>query len=141
MARSMISSAPSITIVMTATAPRDRRCLRKLMPSRAPPSIEFEHVLVIKLERRRLVLLVEEAIADHQHLDIAAHKAAEGILRCAHDRLASDVEAGVDQNRTSGRSLERAQQRMKSRIGAGVDGLDPRGIIDMGHGRDVGARK
>ena len=55
--------------------------------------IELEGVLVVELQRRVLVFLPEEAVADHQHLDLAAHEAAEGVLGRADDRLAAHVEA------------------------------------------------
>ena len=57
------------------------------------PSIELEGVLVVDPERRVLVVLVEKAVAGHQHLDVGAHETAERVLRRAHDGLAAHIEA------------------------------------------------
>ena len=40
-------------------------------------SIELEGTLVVELELGVLVLLAQEAVADRQHLDLAAHEAAD----------------------------------------------------------------
>jgi hypothetical protein len=40
-------------------------------------------------------VLVQQAIADSEHLDVSAHKAVESILRGTNDWFASDIEARV----------------------------------------------
>ena len=77
-------------------------------------SIEFERVLVVELQRRVLLLLLQHAVADDEGFDIAAHEAAEGVFRGAHDGLAAHVEAGVNQHRAAGALLECAEQLMKA---------------------------
>src|SRR6187399_2619850 len=79
--------------------------------------VELEGVLVVELERGVLVFLAQEAVADHQNLDLAAHEAAEGILRRADDRLAAHVERGVDQHRAAGARLEGLDQLVEGRVG------------------------
>jgi hypothetical protein len=69
-------------------------------------SIGLELILVAQLERGVLFILAEHAIPDDKKLDFVAHEAAECVLRCAHDRLATHVEAGVDQHRAARLGLE-----------------------------------
>ena len=51
------------------------------------------------------------------------HEAAMGIFRISDDRLAANVEAGVDDHRASGLLFERSQDPMKTRIPFAIDGL------------------
>jgi hypothetical protein len=55
------------------------------------PSIALEPVLVIEVQGGVLVLLAEDTIDDHQHFHVTAHKAAEGVLGRADDRLVANV--------------------------------------------------
>src|SRR5262245_49935019 len=48
--------------------------------------VELEGVLVVELQGGVLVFLAQQAIADHQYFDLAAHEAAEGVFGRAHDR-------------------------------------------------------
>ncbi len=95
-------------------------------------SIQFKLVLVVNLECRVLLVLAQHTIADDEQLDVVAHEAVEGVFRRAHDRLAADVEAGIDQHWAPGLGLETLDQGVKARIGVGVDGLDARRIIGVG---------
>src|SRR5262249_15227043 len=101
--------------------------------------VELEGVLVVELEGRILVFLLEEAVADHQHLDLAAHEAAEGVLGRAYDRLAAHVERGVDHDRAPGLRLEGRDQVMKRGVGFAMHRLDAARVVDVGHGRNVRA--
>ena len=68
--------------------------------------IEFELVLVVLPQGWVLIDLAQKTVSDREQIDVGAHEAAEGIFRCAHDRLAAHVETGVDQHRASGSGLE-----------------------------------
>src|SRR5207244_7628539 len=94
-------------------------------------SIEFEFVLVVKLERGILLLFLEHAVANDQSLYFAPHEATERVLGRADDGLASHVETGIDQHRAASALLERFEQRMKPRVGLTVDCLDARRIVDV----------
>ena len=75
--------------------------------ARAPPpplcgiSVEGKGVFVVLAEGRVLLLLAQHGVADHQALDIGAHKAAKGVLGRAHDRLAAHIERGIDDYRAA----------------------------------------
>src|SRR5262245_13851961 len=101
--------------------------------------IQIELVLVILGERRVLHGFVEHAIADSEHLHLRAHEAPKCIFGRAHDGLAADVEARIDQHGTARAPLEGGKQSMVPRIGFGVHGLDPGRIVDVSNGRDLGA--
>src|SRR5664279_3425510 len=60
------------------------------------PSIQIKCLLVILLQRRVLIFLPQQAVANDQHLDSAAHEASERIFRRAHNRLAPDIETCID---------------------------------------------
>src|SRR3954463_14798248 len=92
--------------------------------------VELEGVLVVELEGGILVFLLEEAVADHQHLDLAAHEAAEGVLGRADDRFAAHVEGGVHDHRAAGLILERRDQVVERLVGLFVHRLDTAGIVD-----------
>ena len=64
-------------------------------------SIKFERGLVLLRESRVLLFLVKEAIPDSQQFHIGTHKTAESIFRSTDDWLATDVEAGIHDHRTS----------------------------------------
>src|ERR1043166_8121212 len=84
--------------------------LGRLGKSMTDASIGVERGLVIELEAGILPLLAQDAIAGDQKLDLRAHEAAERVLGGAHDRLATHVEAGVDQHRAAGARLEGREQ-------------------------------
>ena len=69
-------------------------------------SIQLESVLIILGERRILIFLAKQTIADGKHLDTGAHEAMEGVLRGTNDRLAADIKGGVDENRTPRAAVE-----------------------------------
>ena len=55
-------------------------------------SVRVEGVAVVELQGRQLLALLEEAVADGEHVELGAHEAAEGVLGRAHDGLAAHVE-------------------------------------------------
>src|SRR5216683_8208432 len=105
--------------------------MRSLVTDRREPrvvrsifSIRLEGVLVLDAQRRVLVFLAGNAVAGDQEFDVGSHKAAERVFRRADNRLASDIEAGVYQDRTAGALLERREQRVIARVSLLVNGLD-----------------
>ena len=58
-------------------------------------SIRLERLRVLALERRVLLRLAQEAVADGEAVEVRAHEAAEGVRRRTDDGLAAHVEAGV----------------------------------------------
>src|SRR6185503_5496217 len=79
-------------------------------------SVELELVLVVQLQPGILALLLQEAVADREALDLGSHEAAERVLGRADDRLAAHVEAGVHDHRATGFVLEFIQQQIKFRV-------------------------
>src|SRR5215471_8481512 len=59
-------------------------------------SIGLAHALIVNSQCRVLIFFAGNAVAGDQKLDIGSHKAAERVFRAADDRLAPDIEAGVD---------------------------------------------
>src|SRR4029079_5316432 len=101
---------------------------------------QFESALVAGLESRVLSVLFQKAIADCEHIDLSAHKAAEGVFRRADQGLAANIEAGVHNDRTAGQTFEGADQRVIARVSLFMDRLDPRRVVDMSDGRDLRSR-
>src|SRR5437899_10961695 len=85
------------------------------------------------------IALVQYMVSQDQGVDPGRLKAAVGVPRRADDRLAADVEAGVDQHRTPRAALELLQQPGESRMTVLVHRLNAGSVIDMGHRRDRGA--
>jgi hypothetical protein len=65
-------------------------------------SVGIEPIPVIKAQSQVLILFPQEEVADDERIDLATHEAAECIVGGATDRLATHIEASVDQNRTAG---------------------------------------
>ena len=53
------------------------------------------------------------------------------VLWCADDRLAADIEAGVDQNGATGERLEGFEQAVKAAMARFIHGLKARAVINM----------
>src|SRR5262249_58835974 len=100
-------------------------------------SIQLERVLVVELERRVLLILFKEAVADHEVFDFRAHKAAERVIRTADDGFSAYVETCIDQDRAAGERLETAEQRMITRVGLLMQSLSSRGAVHVGYVWDV----
>src|SRR6266481_5890977 len=100
-------------------------------------SIRLEFVLVVLLQGGVLLVLDEIAVAGRQYVDLRAHEAAEGILGRAYDRLATHVEAGVDQDGASGQPVKATDEIVVKRIGFVMHRLHAGGIIDVRNRRDA----
>src|SRR5246500_4691761 len=103
-------------------------------------SIRLELLLIIPPQGRVLLILDEIAAAGRQYVDLRAHEAAEGILGRAYDRLATHVEAGVDQDGASGQSVKASDEIVVKWIGFAMHRLHAGGIIDVRNRRDAGTR-
>src|SRR6516162_8464853 len=106
----------------------------------AVTSIQLERVLVVELERGVLLVLLEEAVADHEVFDFGSHEAAKRIICGANDRLATDVEAGIDHHRAAGERLKTAEQRMIARVGLLMHRLHARRVVHVGYCRNIRTR-
>ena len=71
-----------------------------------------------------LTRFVKKAVADCQGIDRGSHEASPRVFRCAHDRLAAHVEAGIDEDRASGALAEGAEQRMVARVSLAMHRLN-----------------
>ena len=89
---------------------------------------------------RRLRRLVEQERAEHEIVDVRPHEAAIRVLRRADDRLAADVERGVDEHAAAGARLERLDQVVVAGVRLACHGLDARRVVDVRDRRDVRPR-
>src|SRR5262245_43079772 len=94
-------------------------------------SVGLEGAFVVALQAGVLVAVGQVEAAGGEHVELRPHEAAEGVLRSIDDRLAANIEAGVDQHGTAGLGLEAGEQRVETRVGLGMDSLDARRIVDM----------
>ena len=62
------------------------------------------------------------------------NETAVGFARRAHDRLAADIEAGVDQDRNAGQRFEFLQQLVIPSVPLGIDRLNSGRIVDVRDG-------
>lgn len=62
---------------------------------------QLKLVLIAGRQSLGLLLLAKQTIANGEHLNAGALKTTEGVIRCAYNRLASHVEAGIDHGRES----------------------------------------
>ena len=90
-------------------------------------------------ERGRLTF-AHDAPTQGQDVDIGGQEAAIGVGGRVDDRLATDVEAGVDQDRTARPPLEGMKQRVEDGEPFGIHGLDSGRVVDVSHGGDHAAR-
>src|SRR5712691_7328810 len=103
-------------------------------------SIRCEGVLVVDTQRGKLLVLAKYTVSDGEHVELRPHEASEGIFRRANDRFAAHVETGVHQHRAASSIAKLAQEAMETGIGLRMHRLNPRRVVDMGHGRDTRAR-
>src|SRR5262245_42971413 len=69
---------------------------------RTDDSVELEALAPVEvLVQLGLALLAKDLVAEHEGVHLGPHEAEIGIVRRAHDRLAADVERGVDQHRAA----------------------------------------
>ena len=83
-----------------------------------------------------LVGFSHEKVSEGQDVDARGEESSIGILGRLDDRLASHVEARVDQDRAAGPSLESPEQPGEERVPGVVDCLHPCRAVDVGDGRD-----
>ena len=105
----------------------------------AGPSIGIERVAIIENKIGILAVLIQNAVADHQYLDLGSHEAAEGILGRAGNRLAAHVKARIDEHGAAGFRLEHAEQGVEPGISLVMNGLHARRKVDVRDRRDLGA--
>ena len=84
-----------------------------------------------------LSVTFEKAIADDEAIDFGRHEAAIGVFDRVDDRLAANVERGIDDDRASRELVELLDDVVEERVGLAFDRLDPRGIIDVGDSRNL----
>src|SRR5262245_54927681 len=114
--------------------------LKPSMPfhgSRYSPLIELERTLIFALQAGILIALDQVEVADREGIELGPHEAAKGILRGVPDRLAANIEAGVDQHGTAGLGLEAGEQCVEARVGLGMNGLNAGRIVDVSHGGNI----
>ena len=104
----------------------------------AEPSIQLELVLVVDAKRGSCSSSSDMAVADRKNLDVGAHETAEASSG-PNDRLAADVEAGIDHHPAAGQPLKADPQLVIARVGVGVHGLHAPNSR-CGHGGDRRAR-
>ena len=80
--------------------------------------------------------LADQAASDHEGVHLRGGEALPGVLRRADDRLAADVEAGVDDQRAAGLGVERFEQLVEAAVPRGIDGLHAGGVVDVRDRRD-----
>src|ERR1017187_1962848 len=79
-----------------------------------------------------LLLLVQQARAEHQVVHLRAHETAVGVLGSANNRLTTYIKGCVDQNPVTGFPLERLQQFVETRIALRIHSLHTRRHVHVG---------
>ena len=88
--------------------------------------------------KRGLILPAEHAVLDHQQVHVGGQQAAVGVLRGADNRLAADIEAGVDDHAAAGLFFEFPHQPVETAVPLLVHGLDAGAHVHMGDRRQGG---
>src|SRR5262245_52322792 len=91
-------------------------------------SVQLELAPVVSAEGRVLVFLAQVAVPGRQHFDLRPHEAPQCLLRRAHDGLAADIEARVDEHWATRQLLEAGEQGVIARIRRFIKGLDASGV-------------
>src|SRR6266404_1460589 len=102
--------------------------------------IQLESVLIVARQGGILVLFPEKTVTDRESLDLSAHEAPESVFRRAYDRLSTNIEARVDDHRTTRPSVEGSHQRVVARVRFLVNRLNPGRIVHVRHRRDIAPR-
>ena len=82
------------------------------------------------------MFLAEDKILQHENVHIGREETAVGVFRCADDRLATDIEAGIDDDGATGLFRETFDDFVISAMSLRVDGLHTGRIVhvcDRGH--------
>src|SRR5262245_26235540 len=143
-ATSVASAAPDSALASaTRTSPKLLSQARRgwLGSSSSPVSvwrILSPISLRILVQPRRLILLDEQVVFKHQTVHVCCHETPDRVLRRTDDRLATNVEARVDQHRTARQLVESSHQPIEPAVSLGIDGLDSRRIVHVGDGGQAG---
>src|SRR6266508_3049818 len=78
----------------------------------------------------------DQQVAQEQRVHVAGQEVVDGLVGPQHDRLAAQVEAGVEHHRDAGAPLELRDQAVERPVGALADGLEPGAAVDVGHRRE-----
>jgi hypothetical protein len=83
------------------------------------------------LRPRRLRRLLQQVVANAQHVEVRSHERLVGFARCADDRIPAQIEARVDEHRTAGAPEEGFEHAAIGGVAHRIDGLDARRLIDV----------
>src|SRR5438874_5300942 len=81
--------------------------------------------------------LLDEKIFHRERIDAGGEERLQRIGRARYDRLAAQIERGVDQHRHPSAPLEGIEYPVKIGVLLGRDGLHPAGAVDMRHRRGL----
>src|SRR5438270_3895951 len=77
-------------------------------PTERLSSIECELLLPrFVVGQRRLIFLQQDEVLEHERVHVRTHEAAVGVLGCADDWLAADIERRVDDDRAPRSAVKR----------------------------------
>src|SRR6266536_3835374 len=88
------------------------------------------------LAQRGLLLLVVDEVPENQVVHVRPHEAQVGVVGCADDVLAPDVEGGVDDDRHPGEAAELRDEVVIEGAFRPGDRLEPRRVVHVGHRGD-----
>ena len=88
----------------------------------------------------RLTRLVDDEGSHAQGVEFAAHEGVVGLAGRADDRLPTEVEARIDEDRAARAPVEGFEKLAEAAVALRVDGLDASGAIHVGYCRKPGAR-
>jgi len=92
-----------------------------------PRSIELKLRPPIALfSKRRLILLFEQIISDHQIVHFGSHETPIGVFGCANDGLTTHVEACINDHSITRLFLELVDEFPIARVGVAAHALDAR---------------
>src|SRR2546423_13793666 len=125
-------SVGSTTIVVTAASPI-LRATAILFGGGCARSVERELVAPLAgVGDRRLCRLLQDVALENEDVHAGAHEAPVRILRSTDDRLAADVERGVDDEGASGAPVKCRDDVVEQRIGLAADRLNAGRVVDVG---------
>src|SRR2546423_4324505 len=85
-----------------------------------------------------LLTLQENEVADDEAVHLCSHETRESLRGRADDRLAADVETGVDEDGAARQALEGGEQLVIERVVLAPNGLHARRVVNV---RDRGNRR
>jgi hypothetical protein len=87
-----------------------------------------------------LLRFLKHTVVDREQIKLIAHETTKRIFGRTHDRLATYIEAGVDQNCASGQLFETFEQPVEQWISVGVHSLNARRVVDVRYRRNFRTR-